>query len=477
MNAAVAADAVHGVTPHVEPRPLPQAAAAAFAHPQPANVRIALLGTGTVGKAVLARLVAWRRAGFAPHLQLMHVENSHCAFERSTHSNGEWTVSSCTDAEYGAGRRDSDIGILHALEAFTAEGRIEPVASTGSDPGCAVCLPAITAAAPLNGPFAGATHARRNRPSPLGRGLRAAPGKSRTQSGDTGVTADSFSFTAFDSEASIDPKLPHILIDATASDAIAARHAQWLAQGIHVVTACKLGGGTTLARWCAIREAQDAVGARYGDSATVGAGLPLLSSIRALRAGGDRIHAIAGVLSGSLAWLFHHYDGLRPFSGFVRQAREAGYTEPDPRDDLSGEDVRRKLLILARAAGVEMESDAVAVESLVPSALAALPTSQVDAALRVLDAPLRERFAAAYKCGETLRFIARLEDGRARVGLESLPIDHPLAGGAGIDNRVAIWSDRYREKPLVIQGPGAGAEVTAAALLDDVLAIAIGRSA
>jgi homoserine dehydrogenase len=267
-----------------------------------------------------------------------------------------------------------------------------------------------------------------------------------------------------------------IVIDATASDAVAARHAAWLAQGVHVVTACKLGQGTSLARWRTIRDACARGDSQYGDGATVGAGLPLLRSIRHLRAGGDRIHAIAGVLSGSLAWLFHHYDGLRPFSNFVREARDAGYTESDPREDLSGEDVRRKLLILARAAGVELEADAVAVDSLVPAALAALDRGAVDIALPRLDAPLRARYAAAYKHGEKLRFVARLDCRAAgavaaRVGLESLPAGHPLAGGAGTDNRVAIWSDRYREQPLLIQGPGAGAEVTAAALLDDVLAI------
>ena len=157
-------------------------------------------------------------------------------------------------------------------------------------------------------------------------------------------------------------------------------------------------------------------------------------------------------------------------------AREAGYTEPDPRDDLSGEDVRRKLLILSRAAGHALEADAVQVDSLVPPVLAALAGADVDAALQCLDAPLRERYAAAYKNGEKLRFIARLQaGGLATVGLEALPAAHPLAAGAGNDNRVAIWSDRYREQPLVIQGPGAGAEVTAAALLDDALRIARGR--
>ncbi|TWI09435.1 homoserine dehydrogenase [Aerolutibacter ruishenii] len=264
---------------------------------------------------------------------------------------------------------------------------------------------------------------------------------------------------------------PRLVVDATASEDVAAHHARWLSQGIHVVTACKLGQGTSLARWQAIRAACAEGGTCYGDSATVGAGLPLIRSIRELRAGGDRIHAIAGVLSGSLAWLFNHYDGLRAFSGFVREAREAGYTEPDPRDDLSGEDVRRKIVILARAAGVELESHDVDVSSLVPAALAQLPKADVDAALPQLDQPLRDHFAVAYRNGEKLRFIARLENGKVRVGLESLPGDHPLAGGAGTDNRVAIWSDRYSRQPLVIQGPGAGAEVTAAGLLDDVLRI------
>ncbi len=272
-----------------------------------------------------------------------------------------------------------------------------------------------------------------------------------------------------------------IVVDASASDVVAGWHGEWLARGIHVVTANKLGAGADGGRAHAIAAAAGIGGARYGDAATVGAGLPLLRSIRALRAGGDRIHAVAGVLSGSLAWLFDRYDGRRPFSGFVRQARESGYTEPDPREDLSGEDVRRKLLILARAAGIALEAHEVAVASLLTPALAAASREDVDAALDGLDAPLRARYADAYKAGAKLRFVARLcvgDDGRARaaVGPEALAPDDPLAAGSGTDNRVAIWSDRYRDQPLVVQGPGAGAEVTAAALLDDVLRIVEGRA-
>lgn len=247
-----------------------------------------------------------------------------------------------------------------------------------------------------------------------------------------------------------------IVVDATASDAIAARHADWLAAGIHVVTACKLGQGSTLARWQAIRDACDRSGCRYGDSATVGAGLPVLRTIRALRAGGDRIRGIAGVLSGSLAWLLSCYDGSQPFAALVEAARVLGYTEPDPREDLGGEDVRRKLLILARVAGVALDAGAVEVEPL-----------QGDA--------LQARHALALRDGQVLRHVARLHCGQggvvAQVGLEALAAGDPLAG-AGSDNRIAIWSDRYAAQPLLIQGPGAGAGVTAAALLDDALRIA-----
>jgi homoserine dehydrogenase len=272
------------------------------------------------------------------------------------------------------------------------------------------------------------------------------------------------------------PRPGDIIVDATASDAIAARHAPWLARGVHVVTANKLGTGADLLRARAVARARSDGNSRYGDAATVGAGLPLLRSIRELHAGGDRIHAIAGVLSGSLAWLFDRYDGRQPFADLVRTARDGGYTEPDPREDLSGEDVRRKLLILARTAGIALEAHEVAVESLLTPELAAAAPEEVDATLSTLDAPLRRRHAGACDQGARLRFMARFRydgDGRIRatVGPEALGPTDPFASSGGTDNRVAIWSDRYRDQPLVVQGPGAGAGVTAAALLDDVLRV------
>jgi len=262
-----------------------------------------------------------------------------------------------------------------------------------------------------------------------------------------------------------------VVVDATASDSVAGWHSEWLARGIHVVTANKLGNGTELARAQAIVEAQEEGGARYGDSATVGAGLPLLRSIRELVAGGDRIRCVEGVLSGSLAWLFDRHDGSRPFSALVREARDLGYAEPDPRTDLSGEDVRRKLLILARAAGLALEAGQVQVDSLLTDALASAAAGEVDALLPALDAPLHERLQQAGADGARLRFVGRFDGEGARVGLDALPAAHPLCAGGGTDNIVAIGSCRYARQPLVVRGPGAGAEVTAAALLDDVLAV------
>lgn len=261
------------------------------------------------------------------------------------------------------------------------------------------------------------------------------------------------------------------IVDATASAALAARHAAWLAQGYHVVTANKALAGGELAGWRALQAAL-AHGACYGDAATVGAGLPVLSTLRRLRGCGDSLLTLEGVFSGSLSYLFNQYDGSRPFSALLAEARALGYTEPDPRSDLSGEDVARKLLILARHAGFALGSDEVEVESLVPPALRDVDTAGFLGRLAELDAPLAERHAQARARGSVLRFLARLNQrGRARVGLVEVPLTHPAARLYGTDNQFALTTTRYNTQPLVIQGPGAGPEVTAQALLGDVLAL------
>ena len=262
-----------------------------------------------------------------------------------------------------------------------------------------------------------------------------------------------------------------VIVDATASAELAARHAEWLARGYHVVTANKSLGGGELSGWRTLQEAL-ARGARYGDAATVGAGLPVLSTLRRLRGCGDGLLTLEGVFSGSLSYLFNQYDGSRPFSALLEEARQQGYTEPDPRSDLSGEDVARKLLILARNAGFALGTDEVEVESLVPEALRELDTQGFLARAGELDAPLAARHAEAASRGNVLRYLARLNQrGHARVGLVEVSTAHPAARLYGTDNQFALTTTRYHTQPLVIQGPGAGPDVTAQALLGDVLAL------
>lgn len=263
-----------------------------------------------------------------------------------------------------------------------------------------------------------------------------------------------------------------VIVDATASAEVASRHADWLARGCHVVSANKAALGERLDGWNRLRHASRQSRRRYGDAATVGAGLPVLSTLLRLRQCGDSLLALDGVFSGSLSWLFNHFDGGRPFSDLLREARERGYTEPDPRVDLGGADVARKLLILARAAGHAIDAHEVVVEGVVPEALREIGVDEFLARASELDAPLEALRVAAARDGQVLRFLARLdESGRARVGLVAVAPTHPAARLSGNDNLFALTTQRYCEQPLVIQGPGAGAEVTAQALLGDVLAL------
>jgi bifunctional aspartokinase / homoserine dehydrogenase 1 len=268
--------------------------------------------------------------------------------------------------------------------------------------------------------------------------------------------------------------IPHaLIIDCSASNATADKYPEWLAAGIHVVTPNKHAGSGDWDRYSALREAQRHSGAKFGCEATVGAGLPVILTLRNLLDTGDALHAVDGMLSGTLAWLFNSYDGSRPFSALVREARALGYTEPDPRDDLSGLDVARKLVILAREAGLQLSLEDVEVESLVPASLQGVDVDEFLARLEELDAPMAARLADARSKWLGLRHLARLtRDGRASVGVVALPADHACRHTRLTDNLVQFTTDRYASNPLVVQGPGAGPEVTAAGVFGDVLAIA-----
>lgn len=273
---------------------------------------------------------------------------------------------------------------------------------------------------------------------------------------------------------------PVLLIDCSAHEAIASCYPAWLADGFHVVTPNKLAASGPLSRWRAIQQAS-ALGGHFRYEATVCAGLPVVQTLRDLIETGDQLLAVDGMLSGTLAWLCHRFDGQQPFSALVREAHAQGYTEPDPRDDLSGRDVARKLVILARTAGWSLSLDDVEVESLVPPALQQVSRDECLDRLEELDAPLAAHLARARAKGGVLRHVAHLgTDGQAHVRLQVVPPAHAFAHSRLTDNVVQFQTRRYHATPMVVQGPGAGPEVTAAGIFSDVLrvaeAVGLGRS-
>ena len=265
--------------------------------------------------------------------------------------------------------------------------------------------------------------------------------------------------------------LPHtVIIDCTADGEIASHYRDWLAAGIHVVTPNKKANSASMAYYDSLRAARRAGGSHYLYEGTVGAGLPVIQTLRDLRETGDEIVSIEGIFSGTLAYLFNVFDGSVPFSAIVREAKQRGYTEPDPRDDLSGTDVARKLIILAREMGLRLEMSDVKVDSLVPVDLAQGSIEQFLDGLSAHDAGMQQRFAAASAAGKVLRYVGRItSNGEATVGLVELDRKHAFANIALTDNVVRFATARYNKNALIVQGPGAGPEVTAGGVFGDLL--------
>ncbi len=268
--------------------------------------------------------------------------------------------------------------------------------------------------------------------------------------------------------------LPHtVIIDCTADESVARRYHDWLSAGVHVITPNKKANSGELGYYRSLQTARRASGAHYLYEATVGAGLPVIQTVRDLRETGDDISSIEGIFSGTLAYLFNVYDGSTPFSAIVRDAKQRGYTEPDPRDDLSGKDVARKLIILGREMGLGLEMSDVKVESLVPGGL---ETGSSEAFLEQLpryDGEMKQRYEAAKARGRVLRYVGRVTAaGEATVGLMELDLRHAFANIALTDNVVRYATSRYCDNPLIVQGPGAGPAVTAGGVFADLLRLA-----
>ena len=264
-----------------------------------------------------------------------------------------------------------------------------------------------------------------------------------------------------------------IFVDCTASAEVASVYGSVLDAAASVVTANKIANSSGLGTWRDLHRGASRQGVKFLYETNVGAGLPIIGTLQDLLASGDRVERIEAVLSGTISYIFNNFRGDRTFSGLVREAKEKGYTEPDPRTDLSALDAARKTLILARELGLPLELGDVAIEPLLPPDCAA--ASGIGDFLARLEAAdpwfegLKRQAAAE---GKVLRYVSVIEAGRASISLRSLGQDHPFAALDGSDNIIAFTTARYAERPLVVKGPGAGGEVTAAGVYADVLRIA-----
>lgn len=269
-----------------------------------------------------------------------------------------------------------------------------------------------------------------------------------------------------------DPSSTAVFVDATGSEEVAKLYPELFEAGIHVVTPSKLANTLDQSFYNQLREIAESKRTLFRYETTVGAGLPLISTINDLQQSGDTVTEIDGVVSGTMTYLFDRLENNVPFSEAIVEARDKGYAEPDPRDDLSGEDVARKFLTLAREIGWSIERDELQVQSLIPEELAFVDADTFLKRLSEFDNYWIHKLERARKNGATLRYVGRLADGEITIGVKEVSRKSPLGQLKGTDNLIRIHSRRYRESPIIIQGPGAGKEVTAAGVLSDIIKVA-----
>lgn len=264
-----------------------------------------------------------------------------------------------------------------------------------------------------------------------------------------------------------------VFLDVTANRKIATSYPEVLRKSIAIATPNKIAATQPQEKYDELKKLQRRYRTQYLYETNVCAGLPVISTIADLIKSGDRIHRIEAVLSGTLNFLFNTYDGSQPFSSIVRRAMDEGYAEPDPRLDLSGEDVRRKILILSRESGYHLEMEQIAYTPFVPKSCMDAPA--VDVFFNELDKH-EDHFKAlvtkAKSSGKRIRYVAKMDNGQANTQLEFVDETHPFYHLEGSDNIVLFHTDRYAKQPLVIKGAGAGAEVTASGIFADIMRIA-----
>lgn len=270
-----------------------------------------------------------------------------------------------------------------------------------------------------------------------------------------------------------------ILVDNTSSNDIANQYPAFLLRGINIVTPNKKAFSGSYELWQDIFSAAENSGAKVYHESSVGAGLPIISTLKELVETGDAVDKIEGVFSGTMSFLFNSFAPIEgkggKWSAEVKKAKELGYTEPDPRDDLNGLDVARKLTILARLAGLEVESPtSFPVQSLIPKELESVASGEeFMQRLHEFDSQMEETKLAAEKEGKVVRFVGSIDmkSKAVKVGLEKFDKSHPIAALKGSDNIINFYTERYGANPLIIQGAGAGGEVTAMGVTGDLLKV------
>ena len=260
-----------------------------------------------------------------------------------------------------------------------------------------------------------------------------------------------------------------VYVDVTANNDVATTYDSLLQKSISVVACNKVAASSAYEYYKKLKNLAREYNALFLFETNVGAGLPVIGTLNDLMRSGDKVNKINAVLSGTLNFVFNNYNGQRSFSEVVRQAQDEGYTEPDPRLDLSGTDVMRKIMILAREAGEKIEMEDIKNNSFMPESCMKGSVEDFYAAMTKEEAHFKKLYEAAAKEGKKLKFVASYENGKAAVGLQHIDPQHDLYHLYGKDNVVLFYTDRYPEQPLVIKGAGAGAEVTASGVFADII--------
>jgi aspartokinase/homoserine dehydrogenase 1 len=271
----------------------------------------------------------------------------------------------------------------------------------------------------------------------------------------------------------VSPEMPHaVLIDCTSSSDIAREYSTLIQAGCHIVTPNKKANSSDLEEFKKLKQCVKKNNRYYLYEATVCAGLPVLKTIQDLIATGDSIKRIEGIVSGTLAYIFHQCAKGGSFAEKVREAYELGYTEPDPREDLNGLDVARKFVCLARELGYDTSLSDIQLLNLVPSSLMDVSITEFLSKLPLHQHAIEQQIKKLLTNKAAIAYVGIIKQGKISIELNAYPASHPFANTSGTDNILLIQSRRYDKQPLIIQGPGAGKDVTAAGVFADLLKLA-----